>query len=144
MPIQYRRGCTCPHRPSAQWRCYQTGAMIGGRVDWFGSYTGPCEGVTRIRGATWYNVTVTSRVYRNTTVLLDGRPIVQPIIRHQRRGHVGVVVTNGWDNTVYFKQLAVRKTTSGRRATGAFCVALTRLHFSGVINVPIDAAAHAK
>ena len=101
-------------RPTPTWRCYQTGAMIAGRIDWFGGYTGPCPVGAGPHGSTWHNITVMSRLHRNTTVLLDGRQLVQPIRRHQRRGHVGVVVVNGWDNTVYFDNLTLHKTTSGK------------------------------
>jgi TPR repeat protein len=94
-------------RPHSIGGCYQTGSVIDGELNWTNKVSSSCNGP--LSSETWFTVKVvvqedkdTVEIYFNEKLMTNTQKMNLP-----RHAGAGVIVANGYENTIRFRNLEV-------------------------------------
>ena len=93
-------------RPNSTGGCFQTGYVLKGSLKWDGGISSNCpKGPPK--GGVWFTVKVVVRG-SSATIYLDGEPVQSLKFHFPSKGRGGVIVANGFENIVYFRNYRLR------------------------------------
>ena len=80
--------------------------MINGQLNWNGAQSAACPELPR--AATWFNVEVVVKEDASAaTIFLNGKQVVVQAMKLPKHIGGGIVVANGYENIVQFRNLHV-------------------------------------
>ena len=96
-------------RPHSTSGCYQTGSMIQGALVWTNGVSKACASSPPPNVRTWFNVKVVVSNSKDTVeIYLDDKLVTDSQrMNLERSASGGIVVANGFENIVRFKNLKV-------------------------------------
>ena len=93
-------------RPNSTGGCFQTGYVLKGSLKWDGGISSNCpKGPPK--GGVWFTVKVVVRG-SSATIYLDGEPVRSLKAHFPSKGRGGVIVANGYQNIIYFRNYRLR------------------------------------
>ena len=93
-------------RPNSTAGCFQTGYVLKESLKWDGSISSNCP-KGPLKGGVWFTVKVVVRG-SSATIYLDGEPVQSLKSRFPAKGRGGVIVANGYQNIIYFRNYHLR------------------------------------
>ena len=93
-------------RPNSTGGCFQTGYVLKESLKWDGGISSNCpKGPPK--GGVWFTVKVVVRG-SSATIYLDGEPVRSLKAHFPSKGRGGVIVANGFQNIIYFRNYRLR------------------------------------